>query len=38
MFKEIKNQADFSSVTAKDKELLLEFVTKGISPKDEFTN
>ena len=34
MFKEIKNEEDLSSVLLKVKEQLLEFVTKGISPKD----
>ncbi|KFL15542.1 hypothetical protein GT94_17180 [Geobacillus stearothermophilus] len=34
MFKEIKNEEDLSSVLLKAKEQLLEFVTKGISPKD----
>lgn len=34
MFKEIKNKADLSSVLLKTKEQLVEFVTKGISPKD----
>jgi hypothetical protein len=34
MFKAIKNEEDLSSVLLKAKEQLLEFVTKGISPKD----
>ena len=34
MFKEIKNETNLSSVLFKAKELLLEFATKGILPKD----